>query len=782
MSSIDNSGIDETKPATGSATTESVRSNFAAIKAQFATAKQELSDLSGLTSASDARTNLGLGTAAVVDTGTAAGEVPTNADLGTASLLAKTDVQWPLEYAVTYASTTSFTTDTTVTDDAGQLIWTAGRRVRVHLQSSDVYRYGTVENVTSGASGTVTAAWDSGTLSNEALTAWVGINSVQNSSIPWPVADLRTWGTDYAAFQAAVTACQANGWALRLPQGTISLTLGAGEAVTIDPAKPLNIIGAGRRITIISANNTPLRIQQENADAVASTAASAAISYGDRAISVADSAGFAKGQLVYISSTENMEETSRTYVKQMTALVQSIGSGTITLSRAAPMGFSVTGETVTVRGFAVAPIRIEGLTFAVDAALGGGVYGIGLQLAANVDLVDVEVYEQSRADLRDPALDGSVPLLSGAAAMRCVNVQLTRPHFENVLYGVIAQEGSSDVILDRPTAFFCRHTQNFGVGSSGCRVLHGVAHSCYAGFDSHETAIDSYFVGCRDEAGQIPSKFRGRRDELIDCKLLSGMHATVDSGVLSAFGPTTTIGATLAKVFRNTDVVDPDDRRTRVAAHNLVIMGGHWRDVLMFKAGTLSHVSLGGGLVVSAPNVVGRTDAQFTVNGEVRTVIRDVVALGPDAGSAASDARSSSRIFLYVTTADTEIIMGGGFYIDGWRSGVFFNVSGTENGARIRDGAILNCGEAVRNVGGIDTYIGALDNIKFNGNFSDISSASRLLQGLDYYRLSQVLEIKDGITAPSASSGLTRIYVDAADGDLKVVFGDGTVKTIVTDT
>jgi hypothetical protein len=42
--------------------------------------------------------------------------------------------------------------------------------------------------------------------------------------------------------------------------------------------------------------------------------------------------------------------------------------------------------------------------------------------------------------------------------------------------------------------------------------------------------------------------------------------------------------------------------------------------------------------------------------------------------------------------------------------------------------------------------------------------------------------VKDGITAPGATSGYAKIYVDTADGDLKVVFGDGTVKTLATDT
>ena len=39
----------------------------------------------------------------------------------------------------------------------------------------------------------------------------------------------------------------------------------------------------------------------------------------------------------------------------------------------------------------------------------------------------------------------------------------------------------------------------------------------------------------------------------------------------------------------------------------------------------------------------------------------------------------------------------------------------------------------------------------------------------------------DGVTAPATAGGYARIYVDSADGDLKVKFGDGTVKTIATD-
>lgn len=46
----------------------------------------------------------------------------------------------------------------------------------------------------------------------------------------------------------------------------------------------------------------------------------------------------------------------------------------------------------------------------------------------------------------------------------------------------------------------------------------------------------------------------------------------------------------------------------------------------------------------------------------------------------------------------------------------------------------------------------------------------------------QYLDVTDGVTAPGAATGRARIYVDTADGDLKIIFADGTIKTIVTDT
>jgi len=43
------------------------------------------------------------------------------------------------------------------------------------------------------------------------------------------------------------------------------------------------------------------------------------------------------------------------------------------------------------------------------------------------------------------------------------------------------------------------------------------------------------------------------------------------------------------------------------------------------------------------------------------------------------------------------------------------------------------------------------------------------------------LYLTDGVTAPATVSGVAQIYVDAADGDLKVKFGDGFVRVLAAD-
>lgn len=65
---------------------------------------------------------------------------------------------------------------------------------------------------------------------------------------------------------------------------------------------------------------------------------------------------------------------------------------------------------------------------------------------------------------------------------------------------------------------------------------------------------------------------------------------------------------------------------------------------------------------------------------------------------------------------------------------------------------------------------------------ADAKAALRLVDSGEVRVVAKPFALTDGIAAPDTVAGLGLIYIDTADGDLKIKFGDGTVKTIVVDT
>jgi hypothetical protein len=121
----------------------------------------------------------------------------------------------------------------------------------------------------------------------------------------------------------------------------------------------------------------------------------------------------------------------------------------------------------------------------------------------------------------------------------------------------------------------------------------------------------------------------------------------------------------------------------------------------------------------------------------------------------------------------------------------------TENSFRVEDSAGANGVRFYRGVsanGVLTLYNSAennFDRLQFGGTSSSFPALKRNSTALETKladdsayapHAMQYLDVTDGITAPASATGRARIYVDTADGDLKVIFADGTVKTIVTDT
>jgi len=87
--------------------------------------------------------------------------------------------------------------------------------------------------------------------------------------------------------------------------------------------------------------------------------------------------------------------------------------------------------------------------------------------------------------------------------------------------------------------------------------------------------------------------------------------------------------------------------------------------------------------------------------------------------------------------------------------------------------------------GSSERYLTSSDNIGTGEGGLEVGgiSGSERNLAMDGYILGKGgVMLTDGITAPGTYSGFATIYIDTSDGDLKIKFGDGTVKTIVTDT
>ena len=113
----------------------------------------------------------------------------------------------------------------------------------------------------------------------------------------------------------------------------------------------------------------------------------------------------------------------------------------------------------------------------------------------------------------------------------------------------------------------------------------------------------------------------------------------------------------------------------------------------------------------------------------------------------------------------------GGQYISGTTNTIFIDATA---------GTVNIFSNAVVTNGGTNTFGYSIDS---SGNLIPIKSTQTI--GDTTYPVDSIvsnkLAISDSITAPSTLTGYAQIYVDSTDGDLKVKFGDGTVKTIVTD-
>ena len=149
------------------------------------------------------------------------------------------DSQWVIygdgdsTFTIAYASATSFTVSgVNVTS-----FYHVGRRIKA-IGSSTGTIYGSISATTFSTNTTVTVTWDSGSLSNETLTIYVGVLSKTNSSIPDAVI-----GSTNIADSSVTTAKIAD---TNVTAAKLATTLDlSGKTITFPTGIPATNIGGG---------------------------------------------------------------------------------------------------------------------------------------------------------------------------------------------------------------------------------------------------------------------------------------------------------------------------------------------------------------------------------------------------------------------------------------------------------------------------------------------------------------------------------------------------------
>jgi len=330
-------------------------------------------------------------------------------------------------------------------------------------------------------------------------------------------------GTDnLTAFSTAFNS--ANTIYLFLPKGKFKT-----GAIQIPTDKNVVIQGMGKDLSEIYCTG---RFFSCLNTALFTTTLSSALFEGYRTITLASTTGAAIGQLITLVSTQNMEETDRTVVKAHSAIVTAISGNTVTLDRPVPCDFSVTGYTVTVKGYKVGKVKIANCTVSgeYDGYFGDIMYSSGLEIE-NVKIVNRNKKYQGETSTGgfDPQQTGGT--MHGFRVMYSVDTKFINPEFEYLSYGVMPSTGSVGTTIERPVTRRSRHTAAPTGGSQAFTCRDGLSYECFAGYDSHECAYDSRHYNCHSYGDEIEVKFRGRYDIVEGCSFSGGILTRHDPGL-----------------------------------------------------------------------------------------------------------------------------------------------------------------------------------------------------------------------------------------------------------
>lgn len=281
----------------------------------------------------------------------------------------------------------------------------------------------------------------------------------------------------------------------------------------------------------------------------------------------------------------------------------------------------------------------------------------------------------------------------------------------------------------------------------------------------------------------------------------SGISFSVDSGSIEfagEFGIIGGVGSTTAIHAVNRSSIRQSGTRLAIAKY---VTGAFLSDGSSFFGAASLYVSSCTSVCISLINncyfegaggvVLGANSGGGMVVNQSVIAMTSLYTTGMDSVAVASDNGSG-----YITTINAYNMQKTGFSTgvtcqNSTRLRVNGTIDGFYQGVSLIDNSVLNAlqltisdcttGADVSRQSDMDFRLGVFTGNTVNTVIATGGTFRNTNDGVETGNIEH-LTLTDGASIPIASAGNTYIYVDSADGDLKVKFGDGTVKTISVDT
>ena len=526
---------------------------------------------------------------------------------------------------------------------------------------------------------------------------------------------------DTASIQAAFDGGSKN---IFFPSGTYKISSGLNITSSVNVSCDKNVVIDGSSIPA-SVTLGEQHVVKATGSIGSSVALTSNITEEDITITLSSTSGLSAGDYILVSSTAKFAAgwTGNNYQGWVTT-IESVDSGTqITVSTKAFSDLLVS-DTAVVQKISPISVRWTGGKM-LGRGLNGGHVGFPLSYCVDSTVDGLEI-------------DGCEG--SGVSFSTCFNCHATRLSVKNCLstpalgntgYGFVAVNGTQYSSCSHSYFERCRHSVSGG-GAYPARfidILHN--HSVDGGrgtrdFDCHEPCFFWKFDGnstVGDNGGFI---IRGQYVNITNNYIRNSGQIAID---IRGFG-TLTNGITDFVVDGN--VIDQARTGVQVTLNDSITPKN-----AVISNNTIRNTELEGVIVGSAENV--------TIIGNSIDTVTDSSGFDGNGIRASSTSRliiSNNTIGNTIdngirTESNTDLLLS---------NNVFYNITGS-NWVDVGPSTFANT-----------------DNVSTGRTYSN------------------QINLSDGITAPGTETGYAILYVDTADGDLKIKFGDGTVKTIVTDT